>query len=295
LLEMKNTSTTRRTRDILTAPELIEAFIESRRQGLSPRTLDFYRGYLRRAINIIGLGVNAQDIRLFLAGLPCSMGGRHAYFRTLRAFYNWLYSPKSGSGLNPSDNPILAVDAPKVPQPLLPAPIQHEVDYAIGQAPSIKLKTIISLAFDSGIRLNELAQLKAGDINWTDNTITVWGKGNKQRRAAFSPRTAQLLIEFLSQNGTKGANANIWGLRARGIQSSLERLSKRTGVACNCHSLRRAFASNLHRAGLDVEHIMRLGGWESLVMVLRYTKSVKFEDSLEHYRRVTEGTQILMR
>jgi hypothetical protein len=31
---------------------------------------------------------------------------------------------------------------------------------------------------------------------------------------------------------------------------------------------------------LDVEHIMRLGGWESLDMVLRYTRSVKFEESL---------------
>ncbi len=42
--------------------------------------------------------------------------------------------------------------------------------------------------------------------------------------------------------------------------------------------------SNLHRAGLDVEHIMRLGGWESLDMVLRYTRSVKFEESLRLYR-----------
>lgn len=46
----------------------------------------------------------------------------------------------------------------------------------------------------------------------------------------------------------------------------------------------KTFASNLHRAGLDVEHIMRLGGWESLDMVLRYTRSVKSEDSLRLYR-----------
>ena len=39
-----------------------------------------------------------------------------------------------------------------------------------------------------------------------------------------------------------------------------------------------------HRAGLDVEHIMRVGGRESLDMVLRYTRSVKFEESLTLYR-----------
>jgi hypothetical protein len=44
-------------------------------------------------------------------------------------------------------------------------------------------------------------------------------------------------------------------------------------------------ASNLHRKGEDVEHIMRLGGWETLYMVLRYTRSVEFEDSLSLYQR----------
>jgi len=48
----------------------------------------------------------------------------------------------------------------------------------------------------------------------------------------------------------------------------------------------RTFASNLHRAGLDVEHIMRLGGWESLDMVVRCTRSVKFEESLKLYREL---------
>ncbi|MCK4402801.1 MAG: hypothetical protein KAV98_03435 [Dehalococcoidia bacterium] len=44
-------------------------------------------------------------------------------------------------------------------------------------------------------------------------------------------------------------------------------------------------------AGLDVEHIVRLGGWQSLDMVLRYTKSVKFEDSSRLYRRLEEALQ----
>jgi hypothetical protein len=40
---------------------------------------------------------------------------------------------------------------------------------------------------------------------------------------------------------------------------------------------------------MALEHIMRLGGWESLDMVLRYTRSVKFEDSLRIYRRLETG------
>jgi len=33
-------------------------------------------------------------------------------------------------------------------------------------------------------------------------------------------------------------------------------------------------------------HVMELGGWESLDMVLRYTRSVKFEESLRLYRKI---------
>ena len=64
----------------------------------------------------------------------------------------------------------------------------------------------------------------------------------------------------------------------------LYRLQERTGLPCNPHTFRRTFASNLHRAGLDIEHIMRLGGWESLDMMLRYTRSVRFEESLKVFR-----------
>jgi hypothetical protein len=39
---------------------------------------------------------------------------------------------------------------------------------------------------------------------------------------------------------------------------------------------------------LDVEHIMRLGGWESLDMVLRYTRSVRFEESLRLYQDILQ-------
>ena len=66
----------------------------------------------------------------------------------------------------------------------------------------------------------------------------------------------------------------------------LYRLQERTGLNCNPHTFRRTFASNLYRAGLDVENIMRLGGWSTLDMVLTYTKSVKFEDSLRIYQSI---------
>jgi len=40
---------------------------------------------------------------------------------------------------------------------------------------------------------------------------------------------------------------------------------------------------------------MRLGGWESLDMVLRYTRSVKFEESLRLYHKLPENSTELSR
>jgi site-specific recombinase XerD len=61
--------------------------------------------------------------------------------------------------------------------------------------------------------------------------------------------------------------------------------TEKLGLPCNAYTFRRTFASNLHRKGVDVEHIIRLGGWETLDMVVRYTRSMEFEDSLKMYER----------
>ena len=131
------------------------------------------------------------------------------------------------------------------------------------------------------MRLNELTNIKDEDIDWDSYTMTIWGKGNKQRKAPFTTKTAQLLRRLISQNGTED---NIWGMKRRGIQNMLLELAKRTGIPCNPHSFRRGFACNLHRRGLSTLDIMHLGGWSDLSMVLRYTRSITFGDCLEHYR-----------
>jgi integrase len=131
------------------------------------------------------------------------------------------------------------------------------------------------------MRLSELASIKASDIEWGNRTAIIWGKGDKQRRAPFTKKTAKLLKQVINQNGV---GPNIWHIEPHGIQLMLQKLKQRTGLPCNPHTFRRTFASNLHRAGMDIEHIMRLGGWSSLDMVITYTKSVKFEDSLKLYQ-----------
>ena len=256
--------------------QLLNNFLKSRRQGIAPHTISYYKQCLIPFIKNYDL--TPEGINKFLASLTCNGGGKLAYFRAIRAFCNWLVRNDYLK-----DNPLKKVDPPKPAKPILPSLTTEQVSYLVERVDTLRDKAIISLFADSGMRLNELSNIKASDIDWENYTITIWGKGNKQRKAPFTERSANLLRELISQNGT---GENIWHMKRRGIQNMLLELAKGTGLPCNPHTFRRTFASNLHRAGLDVEHIMRLGGWESLDMVLRYTRSVKFEDSLRLYRNL---------
>ena len=53
-------------------------------------------------------------------------------------------------------------------------------------------KYLIKLLFDSGMRVREIARIKAGDFNWSKGTVTALGKGNKQRKAVFTEDTARM-------------------------------------------------------------------------------------------------------
>ena len=258
-------------------------FLKSRRQGISPRTNEFYRTLLSPFVNTCEL--TPDSINTFLSRLTCA-NGKNAYYRAIRAFCNWLH--RQGYITN---NPITRVDPPKMKRIILPSLTPEQVEYLIQSADSIRDKAIISLFADSGIRLTELLSIKEPHIDFDTNTVIIWGKGGKQRKAPFTRRTADLLQEYFKVKGVSIVNenvyiSNIWGLKKRGVQIMLWRLEQRTRLPCNPHTFRRTFACNLHRKGLSTLDLMHLGGWSDLSMVLRYTWTVTFEDCLKHYQAV---------
>jgi len=262
----------------------IYLFLESRQQGLSPGTINgFYAKYLSKAVPILGLIPTPKQINRFLSSLSCSPGGKHAYFRALRAFYNWIYSPRSGFDMKGKENPIVWVDAPKVPKLILPSFNKEQTELLITRARDLRDKTIIALFVESGLRLSELSNIRLHDIDWQAHTIKVMGKGSKEGYAPFGPLSEQYLKTWLQEYRPKAIKP-IWGLKARGIQHMLASLAEETGLPCNPHTFRRTFACLLRKAGVDTMTIKDLGRWESLEMVQRYTRSVTFNDSLRFYK-----------
>ena len=165
----------------------LQGFLESRRQGISPRTYEFYQALLSPFVRSCEL--NPVSINAFLSRLTCT-NGKNAYYRAIRAFCNWLH--RQGYI---SDNPITRVDPPKVKKIILPSLTPEQVDYLIIEAETVRDKAIISLFADSGLRLTELLSIKPDHIDFGTNTIIIWGKGGKQRKAPFTRRTAELRLQ----------------------------------------------------------------------------------------------------
>lgn len=180
---------------------------------------------------------------------------------------------------------MLIVEPPKVGKRIYPSLTPEQIVYLVNQAETLRDKAIISLFSDSGLRLAELASIRLENIDWENRLIKVCCKGNREGLAPLGAKTEAFLRAWLSTYNPNGKN--IWGMNKWGIMDMLRRLRSRTGLPCNAHTFRRSFASILAKRGVDSLHIMRLGRWESISMVERYTRSVSFDDSLKLYTPIS--------
>jgi len=177
-----------------------------------------------------------------------SFGARKRLFETFRASGRWLEKKRV------IHNPWSDIDAPRVPVPLLEAPspenIRELFAYLDSCYPSefaLRNKAIIGLFVESGLRLFELSSIKPEDIDWSERTIQILGKGQKEGRAPFGQTSEALLRKWLSRYRPNGGN--IWGIDRPSIQVMLKRLHKATGITCNPHSFRRTFACSCVKPG----------------------------------------------
>ena len=98
------------------------------------------------------------------------------------------------------------------------------------------------------------------------------GKGGKARSAVIEATTRRALLAYRRtltafQDGTALFQTRD-GQRMTGnaLRLVYRRLSKRTGIHCTAHAMRRTFVILSLRAGMDVLHLQAMLGHESLEM-----------------------------
>ena len=100
-------------------------------------------------------------------------------------------------------------------------------------------RLIIELLYASGIRVGELVNIKIDDINTSNKTIKILGKGNKERIAYFNDVTKKYLDIYLKHgrvkldvNGSDYLFLNYKGgvLTTRGVELVLDQIINKTSL-----------------------------------------------------------------
>ncbi len=154
---------------------------------------------------------------------------------------------------------------------------KKEIEKTLQAASNLKHKTILSLMYSAGLRLNEVLQLKPEDIDGQRNMIWVRnGKGKKDRRIKLSSKMLEMLrkyykvyrpVEFLFE-GPAGQ---------RYSSSSVAKILKKYAAKANikrtvtCHMLRHSYATHLLESGVDLRYIQELLGHKSSKTTEIYT------------------------
>ena len=271
--------------------ELIEEYRKfiSFEKRLSPSSV---KSYLRDINELFKLDKNKgldsytiEDIRKNIATLHSKGLGGKSLSRVIsswRGLFNFLihkYKFKI--------NPTLGIKAPKIKK-LLPQTLSVDqtvklVDIEYDSFLGLRDHAILELFYSSGLRLSELVNLNKNDINFDDGTITVIGKGNKERvvpvgsfatkaikkwlkiRKNISDLTSETEILFLSQNAKK--------LTSRAIQYRLKFWAIKQGIPENIHPhlLRHSFASHLLQSSQDLRAVQELLGHANISTTQIYT------------------------
>jgi integrase/recombinase XerC len=239
------------------------------------------------------------DVRAFLAARRGEGIGSRSLMRALagmRGFARFL--ERNGKG---KVGALAAVRAPKIgktlPRPLPAAAAKRVADPDLsagdGREPWIHARNaaVLALLYGGGLRISEALGLRRGDFGSRD-TITVTGKGNKQRMVPVLPQVAKLVADYLAlcpydlgEDGPLFVGAKGGPLPARVVQLAMARLRGALGLpeTATPHALRHSFATHLLARGGDLRSIQELLGHASLATTQIYTE-VDAERLIEAYR-----------
>jgi integrase/recombinase XerC len=237
-----------------------------------------------------------DDFRYFLRFLGRTQLSRAAIqlrFSALRTFYKFLIR----EGLVGA-SPVKNLSLPKL-EKRHPIFLTVEQFKALAGAPAKEMKSaagepdfdatlyfrdaaILEVIYSCGLRVSELCQLCAGDLDWPQEMVRVRGKGRKERlvpigqpaldgisaywnKAGYSP-TAEMPIFWASAK-------NIRPLSPRTVQLRLKKYLRLAGLDPNLtpHKLRHSFATHILDAGADLRSVQELLGHAHLATTQVYT------------------------
>jgi integrase/recombinase XerC len=228
-------------------------------------------------------------IREFLGSLVEDGFARRSIARKLaclKSFFRYLRK----TGIVDS-SPTTIVGTPKterrLPRYLDEQAVARLMDQPDRSTPEgIRDAAILELLYSTGMRLSELLALREADLDFSNGTVKVTGKGRKQRIVPFGTPARDALRQYLVRRGDLAARAgrhpvpsvlflSVRGksMSPKGVNNLMNKYIARVSEIekKSPHVLRHSFATHLLNRGADLQAVRELLGHESLSTTQVYT------------------------
>ena len=178
----------------------------------------------------------------------------------------------------------------KLPHRLVRCPSEVEMKRLLssvtGRTPLAKRnRALLEIAYGTGARVGELAQLQLSSVRLDDGLVLLHGKGDRDRVVPLTRLACQSLARYLIQArgrllgshpdhgalfiGSRGGRP----LSPIGITRALESAARRIGLRLTPHDIRRAFATHLLRGGAQPAQVKELLGHQTYRHLARYLQA----------------------
>lgn len=232
--------------------------------------------------------VDRLMLRRYLAYLATRRYSRRTIARkaaALRRYFGWLRRHEL-IALDPSRRLSAPSGEARLPRVLaaseLHVLLEPSTNGAVAGTPAaIRARddAMLELLYGSGLRVAELCGLRLGDLDLRGGTVTVWGKGGKQRRVPMSTpgveavgryveASREHLMNALTPAGSLFVNQRGRQMTPRDVRRVLDR---RSPVPTHPHALRHTYATHLLDGGADLRVVQELLGHASLRTTEIYT------------------------
>ncbi len=274
--------------------DMIEKFLNylDKQRNYSPHTITSYKNDIKEFNHFLEKNkykyknINYKEVKVYFMELHDKKYNRSTISRKLsavRRFYKFLVKEKIVN-----NNAFDLVSSPKkekkLPQFLYYDELQTlfaipDLNTPLGQRDLL----ILELLYGTGIRVNELVNIKIEDINFNNRVIRVLGKGNKERNVIYGACCEEILslyldVGYITLLKGKAKNYIILNkegdkLTTRGVGYIINRILKKVSLKSHLspHVLRHTFATHMLDNGADLLTIRELLGHSSLSTTSIYT------------------------
>jgi integrase/recombinase XerD len=221
------------------------------------------------------------------------------HLATLRSLFRWLEEDEQISE-DPFRGARIRIRMPKrLPRVIARADLRRLLLH--DQPPSFADLTAYvatELLFATGMRVSELASLLDSAVDVDDGTITIIGKGNRQRRVYVPDDIKSLLSDYRTARDRAPSSADTFLVNSRGDAASpqmIRRLVRLHGERSEVrdrvtpHMFRHSVATYLLEEGVDIRYVQRLLGHRSISTTEMYTQvadaALKVRITEKHPRR----------